>query len=266
MDKSAVRVGHGGTLDVEAAGVLVLGINHGCKKLHGYLQGGKSYLAMGRLGVATDSYDAEGKVTKIAPTEGITAHGMEELLAEFTGEIMQRPPIYSAIRVDGMRLYQYARAGNKVPTDIKARKVNVKNIRLLHFANPQAGAEFGTPVALPEKFLEYFVTDRYAWVDGCPEMQEGMLMTPYVNQPDTASFQILIQSGGGGVYVRSLVHDIGERLGSAATMTSLLRTSQGPLRLDRDTIEIEDLVYVDRVRDAIAHAENVIRAAGAERS
>ncbi|KAJ1953315.1 pseudouridine synthase pus4, partial [Dipsacomyces acuminosporus] len=118
-----MRVGHGGTLDVEAAGVLVLGINKGCKLLHGYLSGGKSYLATGRLGVDTESFDAEGRITRIRECSRVTTEMIEQAVPSFEGEILQTPPIFSAIRMDGKRLYEYARSGDAAPVEIKPRKV-----------------------------------------------------------------------------------------------------------------------------------------------
>ncbi|KAI8319814.1 pseudouridine synthase, partial [Martensiomyces pterosporus] len=225
-----LRVGHGGTLDVEAGGVLVLGINKGCKLLHGYLAGGKSYLATGRLGVDTESFDAEGKITAVKECKHVTREMIEGAIPQFVGDIMQMPPIYSAIRMDGKRLYEYARKGDVVPDKIKPRRVTVDSIRLLHYINPLAEQHWGRRVMLPKAYRDYFTNGKYEWASSTGDLKEGMLLTPFVNQPDAPEFQLLIQSGG-GVYVRSLIHDLGEKVGSAAAMVSLVRMTQGPLRL-----------------------------------
>ncbi|KAJ2810641.1 pseudouridine synthase pus4 [Coemansia furcata] len=254
---SNIRVGHGGTLDVEAAGVLVFGINNGCKQLGEYLVGGKSYLATGLLGVATESYDAEGNVTHIDPAL-VPASRILDAIPRFIGDIMQRPPIYSAIKLDGKRLYEYARGGEHPPTEIKSRKVTVGDVKLLYYENHAAGGEkMGRQVMLPADYANYYATGRYQWQPNADGPLVGQPLLAFANRPAAPRFQLLIDSGG-GVYVRSLIHDLGQAVGSAATMVSLVRMSQGPLRLDRDTINPEDLVYMDRVRDAIRHAEAVI--------
>ncbi|KAJ2492327.1 pseudouridine synthase pus4 [Coemansia sp. RSA 2050] len=258
---SNIRVGHGGTLDVEAAGVLVFGINNGCKQLSEYLGGGKSYLATGLLGVATESYDAEGNVSRLAETATIAGAKIQEAIAQFIGNIMQRPPIYSAIKLDGKRLYEYARGGENIPTEVLPRKVTVSDVKLLYYENQGTGEKIGRRVMLPADYAHYYTAGKYEWQQqlvGRPVVGQPLL--PFANQPTAPKLQLLINSGG-GVYVRSLIHDLGQAVGSAATMVSLVRMSQGPLRLDRDTIKPEDLVYLDRVKEAIHHANTVIHGA-----
>ncbi|KAJ1815108.1 TruB pseudouridine (psi) synthase 1 [Coemansia sp. RSA 2599] len=250
-----LRVGHGGTLDVEAGGLLVIGLGKSCKLLDGFLKGGKSYLADARLGVATDTYDAEGRVTQIAQTEGIGADDITRCLQRFSGNIEQLPPMYSAIRVDGRRLYEYARMGQDVPVPLKPRPVYVDNINLVYFSNP-GQQPFGARVALPSDAAEYYASGAHRWVDGAGSPGIGDVLLPYSNDPRAARVQLAIRSGG-GVYIRSLIHDLGQTLGSAATMLTLLRLSQGPLRLDRDSIDVSDLPYIDRIVAAIEHVKNV---------
>ncbi|KAJ2691369.1 pseudouridine synthase pus4 [Coemansia spiralis] len=255
---SNIRVGHGGTLDVEAAGVLVFGINHGCKQLSEYLVGGKSYLATGLLGVATESYDAEGNVSHLADT-AIAGARIQEAIPQFIGDIMQRPPIYSAIKLDGKRLYEYARGGENIPAEVLPRKVTVSDVKLLYYENQDTGEKIGRRVMLPADHAHYYATGKYEWHHQLADRPVvGQPLLPFANQPTASKFQLLINSGG-GVYVRSLIHDLGQAVGSAATMVSLVRTSQGPLRLDRDTINPEDLVYLDRVKEAIHHADTIIQ-------
>ncbi|KAJ2704983.1 pseudouridine synthase pus4 [Coemansia sp. IMI 203386] len=251
---AGLRVGHGGTLDVEAGGLLVIGMGRGCKMLEGFLRGGKSYLADARLGVATDTFDAEGRVTQVAKTEGIGAEEISNELARFSGDIEQMPPVYSAIRVDGRRLYEYARMGQHVPVPLKPRAVHVHSVNLVWFNNGQH--TFGSRVALPAAAAEYYASGTHQWSDGVGSPVVGDVLLKYANDPQAPRFQLAIRSGG-GVYIRSLVHDLGQALGSAATMLTLLRLAQGPLRLDRDSINVEDLPYADRVIAAIEHAKHV---------
>lgn len=112
--KKKIKVGHGGTLDPLAEGVLVLGIGSGTKVLKDYLSGAKAYQATGKFGFETNTLDLEGNVTKTADFDHITHDAVENSCTKFTGKIMQIPPIFSAIRKDGKRLYEQARAGKSV--------------------------------------------------------------------------------------------------------------------------------------------------------
>ncbi|KAJ1722600.1 pseudouridine synthase pus4, partial [Coemansia biformis] len=225
-----LRVGHGGTLDVEAAGVLLVGISKGCKLLGGYLAGGKTYLATARLGVATDSYDSEGKIVGIGATAGVTGEALQATIPRFVGQIEQMPPIYSALKFNGKRLYEYARGGEPVPPDIMPRLAYVGDIKLLHFENPATQQQLGQRVTLPAQYADYYAGGRYEWIEGAGEMRLGEVMTPFANCPSLPRFQMLVQCGG-GVYIRSLVHDIGAILGCGASMVSLVRMTQGPIHL-----------------------------------
>ena len=212
----AVRVGHGGTLDPLATGVLVIGVGKGTKELQrcvwtgatvrnrsanvivslsldgfrcSYLQGDKGYRAGGEFGFETTTLDMEGNVTRRGSYDHITREAVENVIAnELTGTIQQIPPIFSAIRKNGKRLYADAREGKSAEDmDIEPREVEVLSFQLLNF--------------------------------------------------DLPKFDIDIMCGG-GTYVRSLVRDIGYKVGSVATTTYLERTKQGPFQL-QDTLAKE---------------------------
>eukprot|EP00578_Thalassiosira_sp_NH16_P024333 CAMPEP_0181083056 /NCGR_PEP_ID=MMETSP1071-20121207/3955_1 /TAXON_ID=35127 /ORGANISM="Thalassiosira sp., Strain NH16" /LENGTH=414 /DNA_ID=CAMNT_0023164691 /DNA_START=72 /DNA_END=1316 /DNA_ORIENTATION=- len=122
--KQMMKVGHGGTLDPLASGVLVLGVGKGTTMLQSYLQGDKCYSAACELGYETDTLDAEGKLVRTESwnhVESIEAVG-EKIVPKFTGKIKQVPPLYSAIRIDGKRLYEIAR---KDPTGKEAEDVEI---------------------------------------------------------------------------------------------------------------------------------------------
>jgi tRNA pseudouridine55 synthase len=122
------RVGHAGTLDPLATGVLPLGLGQGTRVLE-YLSGtGKAYVATVRLGIDTDTYDAEGSVVSTASTDGITREMVEAALQPFHGRIEQLPPRFSALKRAGRPLYDYARAGIEV--EIAARSVQLDALRL----------------------------------------------------------------------------------------------------------------------------------------
>ncbi len=116
-----------------ATGVLIVGVGKGTKQLQGFLECTKSYEATVLFGVATDTYDVLGKVLSKAPYSQITRVGVEKALERFRGKIMQRPPIYSALRVQGKRLYEYAREGKEVPVEIQERPVEVKELEIIEW-------------------------------------------------------------------------------------------------------------------------------------
>ena len=125
-----VKIGHGGTLDPLATGVLIAGIGAGTKELGRFLECTKTYEAVILFGAATDTYDTEGKVIARKPYGHITEDMVREALGRFKGKILQKPPIYSALRVEGKRLYEYAREGKTPPVEIKERPVEVLDLKL----------------------------------------------------------------------------------------------------------------------------------------
>uniref|UniRef100_A0A8C7EH38 tRNA pseudouridine(55) synthase n=1 Tax=Nothoprocta perdicaria TaxID=30464 RepID=A0A8C7EH38_NOTPE len=133
--KQILKIGHGGTLDSAATGVLVVGIGKGTKMLSTILAGSKKYTAIGRLGKATDTLDATGKVTEEKPYDKVTKGDLESVLQKFTGDIMQVPPLYSALKKDGERLSSLMKRGEAVEAK-PARPVKVYSLSLQHFQPP----------------------------------------------------------------------------------------------------------------------------------
>jgi tRNA pseudouridine55 synthase len=130
--KRKVRVGHGGTLDPLATGVLVIGIGSGTKYLQQYLKGSKVYTAEGEFGFETTTLDMGGDINKRAPCDHITMDSIENILPLFTGEIQQIPPIYSALKIDGKKLYEEARKGKTAEDlNIQSRPVMVYDLKLI---------------------------------------------------------------------------------------------------------------------------------------
>ncbi|MGW0809379.1 tRNA pseudouridine(55) synthase TruB [Nonomuraea sp. NPDC002799] len=123
------RVGHAGTLDPMATGVLVVGVEKATRLLGHLTLTEKVYEATIRLGVTTNTDDAEGEVTATAPAGGVTAAEIAKGVAALTGEIMQVPPQVSAIKVNGQRAYKKARAGETV--ELVARPVTVRAFDVL---------------------------------------------------------------------------------------------------------------------------------------
>ena len=128
-----MKIGHGGTLDPMATGVLILGVGTGTKQLQDFLECTKTYEATVLFGAATDTYDVLGKVLKKGSFEHLTRERVEDALNTFRGKIMQRPPLYSALRVQGKRLYEYAREGKEVPREIEKRPVEVKELEIVEW-------------------------------------------------------------------------------------------------------------------------------------
>ncbi|KAI9875869.1 MAG: hypothetical protein M1830_007859 [Pleopsidium flavum] len=131
--RQQVKIGHGGTLDPLATGVLIAGVGKGTKQLQGFLECTKAYEAVVLFGVATDTYDREGKVVGRAPYAHVTRESVEKALAGFRGKIMQKPPLFSALRIQGKRLYDYARGGEDLPVEIQERPVEVKQLDIVEW-------------------------------------------------------------------------------------------------------------------------------------
>lgn len=133
------RVGHAGTLDPLASGVLPVGIGAATRLIEYMDDDYKTYLASVRFGTSTTTYDAEGDVTATADASKLTSADVEAALAHFVGDIEQVPPVFSAIKLAGKALYKYAREGADV--NVAARHVHVERIALLAFDNETAEIE-----------------------------------------------------------------------------------------------------------------------------
>lgn len=185
------RIGHTGTLDPLATGILVICVGKATKlaqDIEGYE---KEYVADLELGFKTDTYDIEGKVLDKVEKFDISYENFEKTLETFKGDIKQIPPMYSAIKVDGKKLYELAREGIEI--ERKARDVSIKNLEIISF--DRAKAKINCTVSK-------------------------------------------------GTYIRSLIYDLGEKLGTFATMIGLRRTRVGEEDLARSfTLEtIEKMV------------------------
>ena len=135
------RVGHSGTLDPMATGVLPVFLGKSTKSIQHFMGGDKGYMAEMTLGITTDTLDAEGKVTQISNVE-YRISNVEAALKKFIGEIEQVPPMYSAVKVKGKRLYKLARKGIVVKRE--PRKVAIRKMKLINFEagnNPKVTLE-----------------------------------------------------------------------------------------------------------------------------
>jgi tRNA pseudouridine55 synthase len=128
-----IKIGHGGTLDPLATGVLVVGVGKGTKQMNNLLGSTKTYETVVLFGKSTETYDVAGKVVAAAPYQHISKTLVQERLASFRGKISQVPPIYSSLRIDGMKAYDYARTGKELPRKLAAREVEVHECELVEW-------------------------------------------------------------------------------------------------------------------------------------
>jgi tRNA pseudouridine55 synthase len=186
-----IKLGHLGTLDPMAAGVLPVAMGHATRLIEYIEDSDKTYRAVMTLGGVSDTQDAWGNIEKT----GCSSYQNEDLpqiLAEFTGTIKQIPPMYSAVHHQGKRLYELARQGLEV--ERSAREIEIKSLQMLSQGQDEAG---NPTIALEIK---------------CSK----------------------------GTYIRTLCHDIGQRLGTGAYMSQLTRTRAGLFDI-RDALTLAEL-------------------------
>jgi len=172
------KVGHTGTLDPIAEGVLVCVVGK-CTKLCDILVSDeKEYIATMQFGILTDTLDNTGKVLKTCE-KIITIEQVKQAFKNFNGEYEQVVPIYSAVKIDGKKLYEYAR--DNIDIELPKRKVNIKKLEIIDFKD------------------------------------------------NVLTFKTLVSKG---TFIRSLIRDIGEYLGTYGTMTQLTRTKQGDFLIE----------------------------------
>lgn len=211
------RVGHAGTLDPAATGVLILGVNKATKLLTYLVGQDKTYDATIRLGIETLTEDAEGEHTAAHPeaVEALTAMGPEQMrarileaVAGLRGDIMQVPSAVSAIKINGVRSYARVRGGEEV--ELPARPVTI--------------SEF-TVHSVADGFAEYVIED--------PEGEHMATSVPVVDCEVTVSCS-------SGTYIRALARDLGKALGTGGHLTALRRTRVGAVRL-QDAADLAEL-------------------------
>ncbi len=135
MEIKKLKVGHAGTLDPKATGLMILCTGKSTKLIEGFQAGEKEYIATIKLGATTPSFDLETEEDEQFETSHINEELVQEALIEFQGEIDQVPPIYSALKVGGRRAYKHARKG--VDVKMKSRKVTIREIELLQFSSTE---------------------------------------------------------------------------------------------------------------------------------
>lgn len=291
--KPLMKVGHGGTLDPLASGVLVLGLGKGTSMLQSFLEGDKQYVASCELGYETDTLDAEGKIVREASFDHISSlEQVKEVAAsKLTGKLKQVPPLYSAIRVDGKRLYEIARKDSDKAEDVEIPmrdvevydlkvgseldeavvKSGVVNGRLYREAvkafQAEADAKKSEESLEKDESTKQLANDQGGKKKGRrrnnkrqkeqkPKLFDEQTV-PTIEQSksklELPEFSIAVKCGG-GTYIRSLVRDIGYELDTVASMTGLVRTKQGPFVLD-DALTKENWT-ADKIYEAIRQSQD----------
>ena len=184
------KVGHAGTLDPLATGLLIICTGKHTKTINGIQEQEKEYETIFKLGATTPSYDAEFPEENITDASHITAEEVKVTMTQFQGEVTQIPPVFSAVKVDGQRAYKAARKGKKI--ELRPRQIQVYEFSLMDMELPPA---------------------HFAARIRCSK----------------------------GTYIRTLVHDLGQKLGVGAYIRELKRTRIGDYRLE-DAWEIADFV------------------------
>lgn len=135
LNAKRFKVGHAGTLDPLATGVLLVCTGRATKRIAELQEGMKEYVAEITFGATTPSYDLEKEIDATYPWEHITPELIAETLPKFQGHVMQVPPVFSAVKVDGKRAYNYARKGKEV--EIKAKHLEIKELEVLGWEAPK---------------------------------------------------------------------------------------------------------------------------------
>jgi tRNA pseudouridine55 synthase len=218
-----LKVGHAGTLDPLATGVLLVCTGKATKNIDTLQAGTKEYIATLRLGATTPSFDRETDEDATYPTSHITRPLVEQVLQQFVGRIEQIPPRFSAVKVDGKRAFKLARKGEDI--DLKPKVLVIDELELLAC---RLGVDLFSPHAINIKQMT-------------PELLAAVKAEPADAAP-SITIRIVCSKG---TYIRALARDIGAALGSGAYLTALKRTRIGDYHLNQ-CLDIEQFeTWVD---------------------
>jgi tRNA pseudouridine55 synthase len=201
-----LKVGHAGTLDPLASGLLMLCVGDYTKQIDEIQGLPKEYTGIITFGASTPSFDLEKPVDATYPTDHLADALLDQVRRQFIGDIQQIPPIFSAVKVDGKRLYKNARTGEEV--EIAARTVSVSDF------------ELGPLRPVPTPVQEHVIlSSKGADIHLYPDYEAGL----------QSDFRVVCSKG---TYIRSLVHDIGQAAGSGAYLSALRRTRNGTFSVE----------------------------------
>ncbi|ODQ80498.1 hypothetical protein BABINDRAFT_160773 [Babjeviella inositovora NRRL Y-12698] len=259
-----VKMGHGGTLDPLASGILIIGVNKGTKKLQDFLNGSvKTYETEALLGASTTTGDCEGEIVSFNATSHITKEQVLATREKFVGELTQTPPIFSALKMDGKPLYEYVREGKPLPRPIASRQVQIYDMQffeddmlttdhsyeLLKGTNDLAEKIRNNPTLEDDKLhfsAEYLAK---AAAEGLPVEAEKQFPSEGKENEEGYKAPLIHFTAkvGSGTYIRSLISDVGKALQSSSYMVKLIRTEQADWKMNQNVLELEDLVDNDEV-------------------
>lgn len=267
---SKVKMGHGGTLDPLASGVLVIGIGAGTKKLANYLSGTiKEYESEALFGVSTTSGDVEGEILSQNSVKHLKIEDLKTVEQKFIGPLRQTPPIYAALKMDGKPLHEYAREGKPLPRAIEPRQVTIYDLKIYpdslskdhdySLLRPSTGEAIETVERLNAGLLSdtLYFSETYStsqgWDSDKARVESPILLTKEeAGQIDEGGdayrapllhFKAEVSSG---TYVRSLISDIGKSMRSSAYMVKLIRLKQGDWSLQKNNVfKLEDFIEKD---------------------
>jgi len=236
-------VGHLGTLDPMATGVLPLVVGNLTRLAQFYASSEKTYEGTIRFGFATDTYDSAGEPTSPPQAVTLTLDQVRELATQFQGVIEQMPPPFSAKKIKGVPAYKLAR--KRAEVSLKLVQVEVKEFEILHVENDPTSAEAhvvpDTPVRIAERMDEPIDELR-------PERSPAGCV---------ATFRARVAAG---TYLRSVAHDMGQRIGCGAHLESLRRTAVGEFDLaDAHTLEeLATAAKADQLEDLFIHPRKLL--------
>lgn len=247
-----LKVGHAGTLDPLASGVMIICTGKATKQIDQLQAGTKEYIATLRLGCTTPSFDAEHPVDATFPTSHITREAVMAALDKFKGSIWQVPPVYSACKVEGRRAFDYVRQGEEV--ELKAKELVIDEIELLDLHLPEQGIfspkaeevvsgvrngidikEYGRRKQSIED-LGLVPFGKAEKQDQKEESAEVVVSQPEIKEDLSAEkvpYLTIRVVCSKGTYIRALARDIGQALQSGAYLIGLRRTRVGDFRVDQ---------------------------------
>ena len=252
--KKNLKVGHAGTLDPLATGVLLVCIGNACKRAQELQDHDKEYIARIRFGATTPSYDLEKEVDRRFPYEHITADAVRAALPAFLGEQEQVAPLFSAKSVDGVRAYELARklyrAGKTEAIDAAAletlhrNRITISELELLDFTEDGIGVS--EPMATLGRVRGRGPQPCEARCEWEGSRSDGS-DTPMPSSNNSASSRIHVADTSGmglpeatiriacskGTYIRAFARDLGETLGSGAHLSGLIRSRSGDYTIDK---------------------------------
>lgn len=260
-----VKIGHGGTLDPLARGVLVVGVGTGTKKLLYYLgECNKTYETKALLGISTTTGDSEGEILTQNQIKHISKDIVAQATEKFIGDLKQTPPIFSALKMNGKPLYDYAREGIPLPKEIKTRNVKIFDIKVSNEDCLSTEHEFrklepkldenGEP--LDHRLINnptlndhpLYFSEQYLRRDDVDDSSKTAGDLKYLPEGETLPEKLpmihFTASVSSGTYIRSLVSDIGRALDSSAYMVELIRTKQSDWELNKNVFKLSD--FIDR--------------------